>query len=111
MSDHDEAKRLEGVILTRLLRLDARVHGVVMGLITGLLIFATTNWLLLKGGSVVGPHLALLGQFLPGYRVTFAGSLLGLAYGFLGGFLLGYVVARLYNWLVERREARSAPRA
>jgi hypothetical protein len=108
MNDRDDARRLEGVLLTRLLRLDAWVHGVVIGLIVGLLIFATTNWLVLKGGPVVGPHLALLGQFFPGYRVTFVGSLIGLVYGFAVGLLLGYVVARLYNWLVDRREARAA---
>jgi hypothetical protein len=105
MSDHEEARRLEGVILTRLLRLDAWVHGVVVGLVAGAVIFVVTNWLVLKGGPVVGPHLALLGQVFPGYRVTFAGSLIGLAYGFAAGFALGYFVARVYNWLIDRRES------
>ena len=40
---------------------------------------------MLKGGPVVGPHLELLGQYLIGYRVTFGGSFVGLAYGFLAG--------------------------
>lgn len=109
MSDHEEARRLEGVILTRLLRLEAWVSGVVVGLVAGALIFAVTNWLVLKGGPVVGPHLALLAQVFPGYRVTFAGSLIGFAYGFAAGFALGYFVARVYNWLVDRREG-AAPR-
>jgi hypothetical protein len=97
-------KRLEGVILTRLLRLNAGVHGLVTGLLLGLALFLATNWLVLKGGRVVGPHLALLGQFFPGYRVTFVGSLIGFAYGAVTGFLAGYSVARLYNWLVDLRE-------
>lgn len=104
-----DTARIEEVVLTRLLRLNARVHGLVAGLVLGLVIFVATNWLVLKGGPVVGPHLALLGQFFPGYRVTFAGSLIGFAYGFVVGFAGGYGVARLYNWLVERREG--TPRA
>jgi hypothetical protein len=71
---------------------------------TGLAIFVATNWLLLMGGEVVGPHLALLGQFFIGYRVTFAGSLIGFAYGFGVGFMIGYIMARMYNWIVDLKE-------
>jgi uncharacterized membrane protein required for colicin V production len=53
---------------------------------------------------VVGPHLALLGQFLIGYRVSFVGSLIGFAYGFIAGYLVGYAVGRVYNWAADRRE-------
>src|SRR6266545_6945028 len=95
---------LEKVVLTRLLRLNATVQGFVTGTIAGLVVFIATNWLVLKGGYVVGPHLALLGQFFIGYRVTFVGSLIGFAYGFVSGFLIGYFVARMHNWLVDLRE-------
>jgi hypothetical protein len=71
-----------------------------------LAIFVATNWLVIKGGDVVGPHMALLGQFFIGYQVTFLGSFVGLIYGFIAGFVLGYVVAALYNWLVSLRSAR-----
>jgi|SRR5919109_5171733 hypothetical protein len=94
----------EKVVLTRLLRLNAVVYGIVTGLVAGLGIFVATNWLILKGGQVVGPHLGLLGQFFIGYRVTFVGSLIGLAYGFIAGFVLGYGIASMYNWLVSLRE-------
>ncbi|HEY6065940.1 MAG TPA: hypothetical protein VIY96_07265, partial [Thermoanaerobaculia bacterium] len=62
-----------------------------------------TNWLVLKGGPVVGPHLALLRQFFIGYEVTFVGSLIGFAYAFVSGFLAGYLVSRIYNRVVRRR--------
>ena len=101
-----EKETLETVILTRLLRLNAVVQGVVTGLVVGLGIFIATNWLVLKGGKVVGPHLSLLGQFFIGYRVTFIGSLIGSAYGFFFGFLFGYFVARMYNWIVDLREGK-----
>ncbi len=74
----DEKRALEQIVLTRAMQLNATVQGIVTGLVVGLGIFIATNWLVLKGGEVVGPHLALLGQFLIGYRVSFVGSLVGL---------------------------------
>ena len=96
----------EEMVLTRLMRLNATIQGIVAGLALGLGIFIATNWLVLKGGDIVGPHLALLSQYLIGYRVTFVGSLIGLAYGVVLGFLAGYFVARVYNWLVGMKEKR-----
>ena len=99
-----EDKEFERVILTRLVRLNAKVHGLVTGVIAGLAIFIATNWLVLKGGRTVGPHLALLGQFFIGYRVTFVGSLIGFAYAFVCGFIVGYSIAWIYNAVAERRQ-------
>ena len=106
-------KRLDEIVLTRLLRLNATVQGVVTGIVAGFVIFFATNWLVLKGGPigpggqlVVGPHLALLGQYFIGYRVSFLGSLIGFTYGFVIGFAGGYSISTLYNWLVNRREHR-----
>src|SRR5262244_471958 len=95
---------LEQVVLTRLLRLNATVQGFVTGLVAGLAVFIATNWLVLKGGDVVGPHLSLLGHFFIGYQVTFLGSLIGFAYAFAVGFVLGYLVGRMYNWIAGLRE-------
>jgi hypothetical protein len=100
----EERKRLEEIVLARMVRLNAKVQGVVTGLVTALAIFMATNWLVLKGGEVVGPHLGLLAQFFIGYRVTFGGSLIGAAYGFVCGFVVGTLVATMYNWLVNLRE-------
>ena len=97
-------KRLEDVVLTRIIRLNAMVQGLVTGLLGGLVVFFATNWLLLKSGPVVGPHLALLGQFFIGYRVTFLGSLIGFVYGFATGFLAGYFMATVYNRVADRRD-------
>jgi hypothetical protein len=97
---------LEKVVLTRLLRLNAAVQGVVSGIIAGLGVFVATNWLVLKGGDVVGPHLSLLGQFFIGYQVSFLGSLIGFAYGSVLGFFVGYSVARIYNWIVDLRQGK-----
>ena len=105
----DDEKVLEKVVLTRLLRLNATVHGFVAGIIVGFGVFLATNWLLLKAeeGEVVGPHLSLLGQFFIGYDVSFVGSLIGLAYGFVSGFIIGYLLARIYNWTIDFRQRQS----
>ncbi len=94
---------LEKIVMTRITRLNAVVSGLVTGVILGLAIFIMTNWLLIKGGEEVGPHLALLGQFFLGYTVSFWGSLAGLVYGFVTGFILGYAVAFLYNFFLGLR--------
>lgn len=99
-----DSKRLDEVVVARLLRLNAITQGIVTGIVAGLAVFIATNWLVLKGGRVVGPHLSLLGQFFIGYRVTFVGSLIGFAYAFVCGFVAGYLVSSLYNWIVGLRE-------
>ena len=97
-------KTLKQVLQSRVLRLNAILQGVSSGIIVGGTVFVATNWLLIKGGTVVGPHLALLGQFFPGYNVSFMGSLIGFVYGFVCGFAGGPFVAAVYNRLVNMRE-------
>jgi hypothetical protein len=65
-------------------------------------LFIATNILVIKGGPVVGPHLSLLASYLPGYRVTFAGSLIGFLYGTVIGYCAGRLIGSLYNKLVHR---------
>jgi hypothetical protein len=102
----DDLKDLDKLVLTRLVRLNATLQGIITGLLVGLGLFFATIWLVLKGGEVVGPHLSLLGQFFIGYRVSFLGSFIGLAYGFGCGFVIGYGVTSIYNYIVDLRERK-----
>jgi hypothetical protein len=104
-----EKASLEEIVLTRLVRFNASIQGIVTGLVAGLGLFLTTNWLLIqaKEGEVVGPHLSLLGQFFIGYEVSFVGSLIGFAYAFVCGFVVGYAASSMYNYLVGRKEKTS----
>src|SRR5689334_10969085 len=86
----------------RVLRLDAVAQGITTGVIAGVIVFVATNWLVLKGGPVVGPNLALLSQFFFGYRVTFFGSFIGFAWAFIYGAIGGYLVSRVYNAVAHR---------
>ena len=99
----DEQKLLNAVVW-----LDAKVLGLILGLLFGLVIFVATNWLLIKGGyvtpdgkHVVGQHLRLLGQFFIGYKVSFLGSIIGFFYGFAVGTICGTLIGWIYNKIVS----------
>ena len=93
----------EEIIKNAVLRLNGKILGFVIGSIAALAIFVATNWLVLKGGDVVGPHMGLLGQFFWGYSVTFGGSLVGAAYAFLAGYLIVIFISWVYNGVLLLR--------
>jgi hypothetical protein len=84
-------------------RIQAAVLALVFGAIGGLALFLMTVWLILKGGQEVGPHLGLLGNFFPGYSVTWVGSLIGFFWGSLTGALIGWAIGKVYNRIVGVR--------
>jgi hypothetical protein len=97
-------------LFAAILKLNAKVLGLVLGILFGLALFIATNWLVVKGGHitasgeyVVGPHLQLLSQFFVGYRVSFLGSIIGFFYGFAIGTLSGSSIAWIYNKIVDLR--------
>ena len=87
----------DDVLRTAVAHLNARLLGLTLGLIAGFALFLATIILVLKGGTVVGPHLALLGQFFPGYTVSFIGGIIGFFYAFIVGFLIGGALGIVYN--------------
>lgn len=90
-------------LFSGVLWLNIKAFGLALGLICGFIVFLATNWLVLKGGEPVGPHLALLSQYLIGYRVTFFGSVIGFFYGFALGTLGGAAIGWIYNKIVYMR--------
>jgi hypothetical protein len=72
-----------------------------MGLLLGAGLFLATNLLVVRGGENVGQHLGLLSVYLPGYSVSFVGSLIGFVYAFVGGYALGRIIGSVYNRLVN----------
>lgn len=82
--------------------------GLIFDLVYGLLIFVSTNWLVIKGGHPIGPHLGLLSQYFIGYRVSFWGSCIGFAYGFALGTLSGALIGWIYNKIVKLRNSTDA---
>ena len=90
----------ERLIIEAFARLDRTALGIAVGTLFGLGVFTATIFLLIKGGEVVGPNLALLGQFFYGYTVTLTGAFVGLVYGFVAGFILGWLIGFLRNTMV-----------
>jgi hypothetical protein len=101
-----EEKRLAKALM----RLHAKVLGLVLGLLFGLGIFIATNWLVLQGGYtdsegryIIGSHLGLLSHFFIGYSVSFWGSIIGFFYGFALGTITGATIGFIYNSLTKFR--------
>jgi hypothetical protein len=94
---------------------DPLALGGAVGVVSGISLFMMTAVLLLKGGPAVGPNLALLRYYLPGFAVTWGGAAVGCLEAGVGGFILGYLGAWLRNWgvtayaalLRHRAEARA----
>jgi hypothetical protein len=88
------------VIETVFARLDPVALGAAFGMVSALALFLASATLLFKGGPDVGRNLRLLGHYLIGFDVTWAGALLGVAEVGVGGFAFGFLVAWLRNWLL-----------
>ncbi|HUR27584.1 MAG TPA: hypothetical protein VM509_05310 [Planctomycetota bacterium] len=86
-------------------RLSPRSWSFLLGGLSALLLFLTTNVLALRGGADVGPLLRRLDVYFPGYSVDFIGSLIGSAYMLALGWIVGQCVAFVYNRAVARAEA------
>lgn len=87
--------------------MDKLAFGVAVGAAAGLLLFALTAAdLLLDRGDQV--PLTLLAQYFAGYRESWAGAAIALAWGLAVGFVVGWFTAFLRNlvlalWLVVLR--------
>jgi hypothetical protein len=84
-------------------RIHAAVLALVLGLICGFGVFATTVWLILKGGQQVGLHMQLLSNYFIGYSVTWTGSVIGFFWGVLIGGIIGWAIGEIYNRIVSIR--------
>lgn len=87
----------KAILMAAFARMDIPGLAVAMGSIFALVLFFATTALVIKGGEVVGPHLSLLGIYLPGYEVSWLGGLIGAAYFWLIGAVLGFSIAFLWN--------------
>jgi len=105
------------VINAAFAKLDPLALGAAIGAVCGVGLLLATVVLLLQGGPVVGPTLGLLRHYLPGFEVSWTGSLVGLIEGGVAGFAVGYFGAWFRNWgmkayayMVQRRAEAEARR-
>ena len=81
-------------------RLDVPAFAAANAVIFAAALFALTLALVVKGappGVPVGPHLAALGAYFPGYTVTWGGAFIGAAYAGVVGAACGAAVAAFWN--------------
>jgi hypothetical protein len=94
-------KRPPGFDAADLSLLDPRAFALASAFVAAAALFAATATLVVRGGDPLGPNLALLAQYLPGYSVSWPGAPLGAGYGFAVAFLAGYAFAALRNKLIS----------
>lgn len=95
---HEERQLIQASVA----RLRAGILALVVAMMTGTGLLVATAWLLIKGGPNVGATLGLLGNYLPGYAVTWPGAVVGLLYGAAIGGVAGWSLARIYNRLARQ---------
>jgi len=81
-------------------RVSEQGWGLAIGFLCALGLFLATVILVVKGGPDPGPHLGLLGVYLPGYSVTWPGAFIGAGYAFFLGYGIGRTIGTVYNRLV-----------
>ena len=92
---------------------DTRRHPIVpiggnsLGLALGALVagslIVTTNWLVLRGTADESIHARLLTHFLPGYSISFPGSLIGAVQLFVFIYLSCLLWSWIYNKIISIR--------
>ena len=90
---HDEIQEIK----KSLVRFSEQGWGLAFGSAAAVGLFMATIVLVLRGGINVGEHLNLLGVYLPGYSVSYVGSVIGFVYAFVIGYGAGRTVATVYN--------------
>ena len=94
------ADHRDTIIMWALAKLDVVAFVVASAAVTGTALFLLTLFLVAKGappGIPVGPHLAQLAVFFPGYSVSAAGAVIGGAYASLVGAVAGFLLAGFWN--------------
>jgi hypothetical protein len=90
----------EDTLMALFARMDSVAMSVALAISLALGLATATAALLLTAnpGTPVGPNLSALGNILPGYSVTWAGSVIGAAWAALIGSILGFLIAACWNF-------------
>ncbi len=86
--------------------LSGNALGMGIGALMALQLLVTTNWLVVRGTAPYSNNAALLSQYLPGYTVSFPGSVVGALELFAAAFVVSHVLAGIYNAVARLRMQR-----
>lgn len=81
------------------MKLSKKAFGLAAGILWGVVVFAATNILILRGNE--GAVIIGLKNFYLGYSFSFLGSIMGLIWGFVNGFVAGWLLAFFNNLFVK----------
>ena len=88
------------IIMAAFARLDLAALAIASSVVAGSALFVATAWMLLSHpatATTMPLNLGLLSNYLPGYSVSWGGSLVGLAYGMLIGLAAGAAFGAVWN--------------
>ena len=108
VADYLAGNRSREDLENSVLRLDGHSLGLALGGIAALGLLITTNWLVVRGTAEESVHAALLAQYLPGYAVSAAGSILGAVDVFIITYVFCVLLAVIYNGVAAWRRKRGA---
>ena len=85
-------------------RIDVLYFAAACGLLCGCALFLATVFLVVEHqlDEPLGPHLGLLAQYLPGYRISVLGGVIGFFYFLVIGGAVFACTAAIYNRLVSK---------
>jgi protoporphyrinogen oxidase len=102
--DAARQRSLEDLLAAAFARYDAVALGAAVGIVSGVGLFLTTVVSLINEPGDRGRVVSLLGQFLLGYEVSWAGAGIGLLGAGISGFVFGWLLARAINGLIGWEE-------
>jgi len=91
-----------------ILRIASHALGIALGVVAALQLSFSTLWLVLRGTADESFHAKLLSNYLPGYSVSWSGSLLGGVELFLLVYLSSLLVGETYNAVIRHRHKAEA---
>ena len=97
MTDRLPVEAEKDLIRGQVARLRAGILAIVCAMVCGVGLWLATAWLLIRGGPSVGLHLGLLRNYLPGYSVSWTGSVIGFFEAALIGAVAGWSLGWIYN--------------
>lgn len=97
-------RSMEGLDRTMLL-IDGNSLGIALGAAVSLGLFVTTNWLVIRGTARESVNAALLSNYLPGYTVSFPGSIIGMVEIFIIVYLVCALLSLIYNRITTLRRS------
>jgi hypothetical protein len=85
------------------LRLSSHALGITLGILAALQLVLATLWLVVRGTAGQSVHARLLSHYLPGYTVSWQGSLVAGLELFVLIYLFSALTGGIYNFIVDIR--------